>query len=206
MKTMGYKHNVFLSYITSYPFGDWVHKTFLPLFGPYLRNELCQKNEGIFVDREGILGGDDLPFSLKDALVHSRCLVAIWSPEYFMSPWCRLELAMMLHRERQLGYRTEQNPRGLIFPVIVHDGEHFPDKIKGMKIKFFDCRGFALVGKAFKDSDGYLEFQIQMKNWTRRIAKVINEVPPWGENWHDGLISDDLDLIPFPVFEAPVLE
>jgi len=123
---MVYEYDVFYSYKTGFPFGDWVHEHLLPFLESYLGNAL-NRNVNLFVDRNGISSGDAWPERIKRALAHSRCLVAVWAPLYFNSLWCRYECAVMLYRERQLGYRTINNPSGLILPINVFDGEHFPD-------------------------------------------------------------------------------
>jgi len=112
---MGYEYDAFVSYKRGFPFGDWVHETFLPLFEPLLVNALNQPSAKVFVDTAEIRPGESWPISLKNALAHSRCLVAIWSPSYFHSESCKRELSVLLRRERQEGYRTLQKPNGLIW-------------------------------------------------------------------------------------------
>ena len=80
---MAYEYDIFLSYKTGYPFGDWVD-VFLELFQPLLEGEFG-KDVVLFRDREAIKGGDTLPPKLQHALARSKCLVCIWTAQYFRS-------------------------------------------------------------------------------------------------------------------------
>src|SRR5659263_104899 len=99
---MAYEYDIFLSYPTEYPFGPWVHETFLPLFRAYLKNSIYgNANAKIFIDKYEIAPGDAWPEKIKRALSHSKCMVAMWSPSFFHSKWCMNECAIMLHREKK---------------------------------------------------------------------------------------------------------
>ncbi len=204
---MEYEYDVFLSYKTGFPFGEWVHEIFLPFFEPYLGNALSH-DANLFVDKHEISSGDAWPERIKRALANSRCLVAVWSPSYFTSNWCSYECAVMLHREHQLNYRTIENPGGLIIPTNVFDGEHFPDFVK--RIQWLDCRRFFRVGEGFKKTRGYAEFQGVLIEWVDDVAKAINNAPPWSEEWltaqwQDDAIENFHHIITPPGFEPPTL-
>ncbi len=201
---MGYKWDVFLSYPHASPSGEWVHETFFPLFSFYLRNALNRPATSIFIDREGIDPGDSWPYTLQLALAYSRCLVAIWLPDYFHSTWCTRELMVMLYREKQLGYRTRMNSKGLVLPVKVFDGDHFPRFAQ--RIEHFNCTRFFKVGKGFKNSELYLDFQDELASWTYKVAEAIKIVPEWKSEWLND--SDHHDLFPEELtdgFELPLL-
>lgn len=208
MLRMGYEFDVFLSYTTDYPFGDWVHEHFRPLFEGYLNNDLGRRAR-IFVDRDNIAPGEAWPERLARSLADSCCLVAIWSPSYFASTWCKNECAVMVYRENQLGYRTIKNPRGLILPVIVHDGESFPEFAKRMQS--LNCKDFARIGEGFKKTERYVEFQDRIIPWSREVANIITHAPTWQPKWReDTWINEAINNFPVPehtpAFPLPVLE
>jgi len=177
---MAYRHDVFLSYTTEFPYGNWVHDLLLPFLGGYLHNELRRRID-IFVDRDGIRAGDDWPARLKEALVHSKSMVAVWSPSYFDSKSCVAELAVMMYRERKLGYRTTANPGGIVLPIVVHDGEYFPETAR--KMQWLDCNEFARIGRGFAETPKYIEFQDKLRVWARGAASAIEQAPPWQEQF-----------------------
>ncbi len=204
---MAYEYDVFLSYVRDRPFGDWVHEHFLPFFEPYLRNSLSQPPT-IFTDTKGIRPGDEWPQRLKRALARSRCLVAVWLPCYFRSTWCRYECAAMLHRERQLGYRTTANPQGLILPVTIYDGERFPSFTKG--IQCLDCTKYARVGYGFSKTERYVEFQDCLAEWVEGVAQAVTSAPLWKEEWQEeswfAEAITKMGEVPTYKFDRPALE
>ncbi len=177
---MVYEYDVFLSYTTEYPFGTWVHETFLPLFKPYLKNAI-NREVNIFIDKQEISSGDAIPERIKRALSHSKCMVAMWSPSFFHSKWCMSECAIMLHRENKLGYRTIKNPTGLVIPVNVFDGDNFPEFTKN--IKWLDCKNFTRVGEGFKKTERYVDFQDLLIRWVDDVANSIKNAPHWSVEW-----------------------
>ncbi len=205
---MNYEYDVFLSYSRIFPIGDWVKERFLPFLEGYLRNDLKRPPQ-IFYDSQEIRAGDDYPERLKRGLAHARSLVAVWSPSYFFPPggWCEYECNVMRFREQQLGYRTSQNPSGLIFPVIVHDGEHFPEYTQ--RIQSLSCQEYALIGQGFTKTELYCEFQRRMLNWTKDVACGIDSAPPWipemnSEAWLNNQLNNSI-VITNPTFKPPTL-
>lgn len=176
---MSYEYDVFVSYSHDYPFGDWVADPFLPMFKGYLTASLGRPAR-LFID-EGIRTGAAWEQTLKNALANSRCMVGIWSPNYFLSDWCTYECIVMLYRERKLQYRTRENPSGLVVPVSVHDGDRFPDYARA--VQFADWVQFARIGDGFKKTERFVEFQDQMDQFASDVAAAINAAPPWQEQW-----------------------
>jgi hypothetical protein len=201
---MAYEYDVFLSYKRGKVFGRWVFETFLPLLKEYLANSLNKNEVEIFCDTQEIPPGAAWPQKLQNALTCSRCLIAIWLPAYFHSEWCTKELSLMLYREKQLGYRTLQNPLGLIIPFKVHDGEYFPEFVND--IQCFDCTNFARVGEGFEKTPRYIEFQDQMIEWVEDVAEVIRQAPLWQEEWFNYPLEVDPRLeIEQPLCPLPSL-
>lgn len=186
---MSYQYDIFLSYNTEFPFGEWVRELLIPFLKPFIENTINREVK-IFHDRDGILTGDSWSERLKSAIAHSRCMVAVWSPSYFNSEWCMKECAVMLNREEKLGYRTVGKPNGLIVPVCIFDGQHFPEFAK--KIQYRDCRDYARVGEGFKRTTRYIEFQDSLIEWVPDIVESINGAPEWAEEWLTDEWLDDI--------------
>jgi len=180
---MGYNFDVFISYKRCDLFNGWVHDIFEPLFRELLEEELADvKPEGVklYIDKN-ISGGVAWQKDIKKALATSRCLVPLWSPRYFKSEWCRYELAVIINRQKRLGYHTIEFPNGLIIPFTINDGERFPAVIN--EIEYFDCSMFAYSTKAFKDSIKYIEFRSKMYDWVNIVANAIKKSPNWDPLW-----------------------
>jgi hypothetical protein len=177
---MTYEYDVFLSYNRKFPHGQWVDDVFYPLFKPYLEDAL-NKNVSIFKDTEKIEGGSAWPQRLKNALVHSKCMVAVFSPSYFRSKWCMKEFTIMNFRQKQLGYLTLEKPNGLIIPINLFDGEHFPRYARDLQT--LDCRGFNRVGDGIKSTKLYIDLQGILQKWVYDVAAAVNNAPEWDAAW-----------------------
>lgn len=210
---MTYKYDVFISYSRDFPFGDWVQDPFYPLFKGYLKGALWREPE-IFIDND-IQSGDIWNQKLKDALAYSRCLVGIWSSNYFQSEWCKSECIVMLNRWQRINHELKDKTKGLVVPVSVHDGDSFPSYAK--KVQYKDWKLFARLGDGFKKTERWIEFQDQISAWTEDVARAINNAPPWSEEWLsdewlDAAVSkwinesnDKSDVMPDNSFGAPSL-
>ena len=87
----------------------------------------------------------------------------------------------MLYREMELGYRTLAKPEGLLFPVRVFDGDHFPPYAQN--IQYFDCKNYVRRAEVFKSSQRYIEFQDRMIDWVPELAAAIKLAPKWRDEW-----------------------
>ena len=126
-----YENDIFLSYRRSD--ADWVRWTrenFVRAMTSLLRVRLGRVK--VFVD-ETIEDGASWPNHLAMNLSRSRIMVAVLSRDYFSSDWCRLELALMHHREKSKNFRCAANPWGLIVPVVIDDGNCFPPEVQAMQ-------------------------------------------------------------------------
>ena len=197
VRQMDYEYDIFVSYMHDDQMDAWVHQHLLPFIQTFVGNAL-NRPVHLFVDRNGINTGESWPLRLQRALAASRCLLAVWSPLYFHSQWCRKECAIMLNRENKLGYRTLDNPAGLVIPVNVFDGHFFPDITK--KIEWLDLTAFWIIGEGFSKTEKYVQFQDRLRDWAPQVAQVVNHAPSWQESWlsEPWLNVADRDLQPKP--------
>lgn len=121
---MSYEYEFFLSYSRKNPVGNWVRNNFHPELEQWLAS-FAGNAPRIFIDKD-IEEGDHWPSRLENALRRSKYLVAVWSPQYFTSPWCVAEWQSMRQREALLGLGTPEAPHGLVCAVVFSDGKTFP--------------------------------------------------------------------------------
>lgn len=104
---MEYIHDVFISYKRDKwgIFDGWLIDHFIPLFMFHAGNAIAEhskrKMRSVFFDQatlpdnvrrlEGIEPGQEWQLELESAIRTSRCVLALWSPEYFLSTWCQRE-------------------------------------------------------------------------------------------------------------------
>jgi hypothetical protein len=175
----GYMYDVFISYRHEWPVLGWFTHHFQPLLEQWLPNYMPYRPR-IFKDL--LIGaGTKWPAGLRQALLMSRCIVSIWSPEYFRSKWCSAELQTMLRRERLLGLRTNRNPSGLIYPVLYAGAECLPSYVQVIQYK--DMSNWNFPYPVFKETVLYLEFDKQMQVLCQELAVMIQSAPPWQSAW-----------------------
>jgi len=163
-----------------FPHGEWVDDIFFPLFQAYLR-EALNKEVTIFKDSKEIQNGNDWRLSVRKALIHSKVMVSIFSPAYFRSEWCIREFATIDHRQRKLGFLSVENPTGLIVPLRLFDGEHFPDYANSLQM--LNCVDFNRIGGGVKQTNLYIELQGKLQEWAYDVAAAIERSPEWNSEW-----------------------
>ena len=159
VRTLTYKHDVFVSYCHYGQWYEWLKERFKPVFEHYLLEELARPVE-VYIDSNNRIGNGNILSSDLYHLGNSAVLVSCWSPHYFNSPW-RAELAHMLAREEEeKSSRCNCNRNNsLILPVKLHDGEQFPNYISTLKhLKQFDLRDYARLHMP-KESDKWAQFE-----------------------------------------------
>jgi hypothetical protein len=179
-----YKYDLFVSYKRE-P-GDnqlitpWLDKV-LARVEYWVRQELGGRQVGVFIDTKSIEAGDDWPDTIRQALLTARCLLAIWSPEYFHSTWCVAEWRSFLSREKLLSERGQPACK-LIVPITFHDGNWFPDEAK--RIQQFDLSRFAATTEGFWGTSRADELdQILMTDVAPTLAKAVSQAPPFEVSW-----------------------
>jgi hypothetical protein len=175
---VGYKHDVFISYRRDPETLRWLQNHFLPLLSLRVRQELLRVPK-IYTDTQ-LEAGASWPAQLGQELGASRVLIALWAKDYFASKWCLEETALMLGREKELGLRTDENPRGLVIPAIIHDGDTFPKSLSHIEHfgiqRLFNVR-MAHDGRRAEKLDEIITTQAEA------IAKAIEAAPPWRKKW-----------------------
>jgi len=184
-----YRYDIFISYPHQDQHKVWVLEIFLDMFKLYLCNALGEEPK-IFVDeRRGIKAGDAWPERIKSELASSKVIVPIWSVNYFLSEWCKRECAVIFHRERELGYRTLENPGGLILPISLFDGKKFPPFAS--KIQWLDCTPFNRITQSYKTTQMYEALINKLEMWVEEVAVAINAAPIWKPEWRNKEWLDD---------------
>jgi hypothetical protein len=186
---MSYKSDVFISYKRDDFRDEWLSEHFLPAFRSYVREEIartCKRQSiGIYFDeteivsdkrkmkdRHGLEPGDEWRAALRDAIKTSRCVVCLWSPEYFFSQWCTIEWRSFIERGKATG-------RKLVVPLSVHDGDSFPQEAQ--ELQAIDISDFVIPGEGFKKTEDYPLFQKRLKSLAITVAQCVNQAPEFAD-------------------------
>lgn len=176
---MDYLHDVFISYRREASWTPWTRDIFKNLLRSYLLDELPERRGGpdIFVD-ERIEVGADWVDALGSHLAQSRVVVAILSGGYFGSDWCVHELDLILERAKACG----QGAAGLVIPVVVQDGEHFPDAVN--RLHSADLKKWRIAG-LMKNTPACQELSQKIGELSPMIAGAARNAPAFDEKWLD---------------------
>jgi hypothetical protein len=183
---MAYKNDIFISYRRDHETLEWINNHLVPLLSLRLGFELGRAPK-IFIDTQ-LETGVSWKNQLGSELARSRILFVLWSGNYLNSEWCTLEMSLMLQRERKTKRRTAQNPRGLVIPAFIHDGEKFP--YQASDIQYFEIQKSFNVRMA-KDSLRAEELDAILTTQAPAIAKAIDKAPVWRKEWIQ-LTANDL--------------
>ena len=185
---MAYEWDIFISYKKDYSSSidkyslalrkRWLKEIFLPYLEFALQGELG-RNPKIFWDEQGLDTGDAYSNKLIQKLTGSKCLVAILSNPYFYdSEWCLREFCFM-----KLRYITsrEEFPNTFIFPFLFQPTNTEHPLLSD--IHFSNFIKYNKVGKAFIESEDFLEFQDDINRIAAELSKIIRLPPTWSEKW-----------------------
>jgi hypothetical protein len=173
-----YEHDIFISYRRmDKDWIKWTRENFIRPLRALLRPGVGSVK--IFVDDQ-IETGASWPAYLARALARSRLLIPVLCRDYFKSDWCRLELALMHHREALVSFRTPANSDVLILPVVIDDGDSFPLEVQAMQ-----GEPIHEYAQPFMTTDGKRQedFAAHLKQWCPRIEQALQTIPPYNPAW-----------------------
>jgi hypothetical protein len=189
----GYKYDLFISYCRYGSVQKWLLNHFYKKlceclddqYGPRLR---------VFMDRE-MERGEHWPFSMQNALRHSKIMIQMLTPKYFESRWCMAELRSMEAREQLLGLAGSEISQGLIYPILYSDSDNFP--IEERRRSWEDFKEFANPDPPYQQSVEFVHFHKKVTKLAADLVKLIQQVPEWRPDWPLLEIPDPV-LIPPP--------
>lgn len=159
--------------------GRWVHDVFLPDF----RARLDHYYPGARLAFDAALPyGATWDPKLQAWLKCSKCMVAIWSPMYFRSKYCRSELHSMLERERALAEDGAGAAPRLVIPLAFADGQWFDDEAKARQWAK-DFASFSGFVKPIQHEKRRHAFVRALDRLCEQVCQAIQAAPAWQENF-----------------------
>jgi len=175
---MSYQYDVFISYRRAGGARRWVENHFVPTLEDCLADEMEQPPR-VFFDIK-IESGTTWPLDLGDKLARSRVLISLWSKNYLRSRWCTLELAHMLAREEEMGFRTAAKPGGLTAICVIHDGNSLPQDLG--KIQTFEVKD-QFITRMRQDSEAAVNLEAALRLQAPALAQAIDAAPTFQASW-----------------------
>lgn len=177
----GVQHDIFISYKRHPETLAWIKKHFYPLLEHRVGLDLG-RDPTIYLHEvaQQIPAGAIWPTALADSLAGSRVLVALWTKNYFNSRWCTEELVHMLAREQRTAWRSDANSYGLIVPVVIHDGDDFPETLN--YIQKLEIQDFYNT-RMREDSELAEQLSEALGVHAPGLASAIESAPAWQPEW-----------------------
>jgi hypothetical protein len=157
--------------------GRWLHEVFLPDFRARLDHVYPQAR--IALDTE-IPSGSQWEPELHRRVLRAKCLVAVWSPMYFRSEYCRSEFHTVLVRQQAQQASGRSQP--IVIPVVFSDGEWFDDDAKGLQYRR-DFSPFSGYVKPIQAEQLRGDFVAALDGLCREVAAAIHAAPPLDTAW-----------------------
>jgi hypothetical protein len=171
-----YEYDLFVSYHHGGVVTEWV-RAFVDNLVDWLSMELPYKPR-VFLDYRDADIGESFNAQLEKALERSKLLLAILTPAYFASDWCRREWAIFEKRE----LITKSGP--MILPVLLRGRQILPDIAK--RRQWIDASDIDIIGKNQKASKN--EY-VLLKETAKSIAMMLENVAPYDP--HLDIAPDD---------------
>jgi hypothetical protein len=169
-----YLYDVFLSYRRAGNVAGWVETHLTKVLSRCLQDELDYEPK-IFVDKQ-IETGAFWPDELENALRRSRLMVAVLSPPYFTSKWCRAEWKSMELRENIV-----EMDSGLIFPVVFSDGDSFNTHVERRQCR--SMKDWSYPYPQFAEAPAFLQFHDKVREFAIELVGRLDKVPQWSPDW-----------------------
>lgn len=184
-----YHYDLFVSHSGVSVLGEWVD-AFVAILQDLVGQRLG-RSVRIFLDRSELQVAEVWRDATATALLHSRTMLALVSPEFVASRWCQLEWAAFERREMERGPSVAP----LIWPVCVQPTSELPDWIARRKI--FDLSDVPRRASWFDTaSPGVLT---RLRRLADHLAKSIRLAPRFDPAWATAIDAPSpLALPPVP--------
>ncbi|RPE38405.1 FxsC-like protein [Streptomyces sp. Ag109_O5-1] len=173
----------FLSYAHTPGDGDddsdpdlWVHRLFRDLSGHIRHMTTVSGSDAGFMDRN-LRTGQNWPDEIAQSLTGCRVFVPLYSPRYFISPWCGREWTVFGRRHAEFVDKGEAGTPSAVVPAIwspVPDRQ-LPETVRDMQYTHPDLgnryRTFGLYG-LIKVNSFRADYQRAVLQLARRIVEV----------------------------------
>lgn len=183
---MAYEYDVFFSYKRSGEAREWI-RGLVGRLRFWLDNVHFQRTK-LFFDDISIEAGERWPDEIRDALMRSRCMVCLWSPEYFRSGWCLSEWETFRGRQ-------EIVHKALVAPLRFCDGQYFHPDAK--QVETIDVSDFTSTVVSFWESQKAIQLdEILRKTVAPRLSAMIASAPEFSPGWP--VAEEPKELTPIP--------
>jgi MinD-like ATPase involved in chromosome partitioning or flagellar assembly len=167
----GYEYDLFVGRATSSVLNEWLD-AFISRLSTLVSAQLG-RDLRVFQDLSEVRVDDVWKNAVEKALVRSRVLLAIVTPEFLSSQWCLLEWATFERREK------EKAARELIVPVMLQRPDPLPDWMSRRQV--IDISDLPRRVSAFAESSP--EVVGRLAELARLVTRRVRSAPAFDAGW-----------------------
>ena len=170
-----YRWDLFISYRRRGPAERWVQRLLYEEIVNWLPGEMS-RDPAIFIDTSAISVGTQWSPELEAAIRTSRCMLCVWSPEYFRSSWCKAEWESMVAREDEEAATRGARPR-IIYPLLFQDGDHLPQDARAAQWR--DMKAWSSMHPELLRTARGQAFTEEVQRICQELSAMIAAAPPF---------------------------
>lgn len=175
---MAYKYDLFISYTWRVPRAQrWVRGVLFEPLCDFLELEAGIPKQRVFLDEREVRPGEHVQPVVHRALLSSKVMLAVLSPQYFQSGWCLTEFHTMRQRATATGARV-------LHPIAVWDGDLYPHEARALGPQDFN-------------QWGTLDRGMRRKRWTDttkalaiELGELVRQAPEHDAAWQIDVHDD----------------
>lgn len=166
----GYEFDLFISHATNSVQIEWLD-TFIKRLMPLCESRLGRKIN-VFFDHSEVRVGEAWSGAIANGLLKSRLLLAIVTPKYVESPWCRGQWATFEQREMSASTRHP-----LIVPMLLRRLENTPEWMT--ERQFLDLTDLPTSPAAMRKAD----VEWRLATLADAIVASLRSAPAFDSGW-----------------------
>lgn len=164
-------YDVYISYSHDQISTTWLRENFLPVFQEELGKHLG-RDPVLFINFQELRLGEKWNLLLQDIISRSCICIALITPKYFQSEWCKHEFDWFVRRSEFPGGETR------ILPLVL-SGSTFPESAR--MIQMVDFRPFSRVDVMRPSSRQFVDYILAISKLAERAYMMIRRaqnLPP----------------------------
>ena len=142
--------------------------------------ELYTTNHSVFVDYEGLEGGDLYQPSLAKALCESACMILVYTPSYFdeKNTFCAREYRAMemIEAKRLSLLKQPSKDHGLIIPVVFRGRDQLPEFVSKYR-HYYDFQSFLLSSSRISEHPDFSTQVAKLAKYIYNRLKDFSSLP-----------------------------
>lgn len=136
-------------------------------------------DQRVFLDKKCLQPGVLFNEELAKAICKSVCMIVVFTPRYFLSPYCAREYKAMEQLEQSrlelLGHVADQN-HGLIIPLVFRGLNSMPQELKSRR-HFADFSDFTMASRKMSVHPKYAQKIKELAEYIHARCTEFENVP-----------------------------